>query len=352
MLKKILYFLAIVLIFTACSTSNYDKQALFWYLPSMSIRHAQNLRNYDLVVIDYENWINNPDAIDTLMTNENLKLFMYLNPVEIFEPMWSDKSWSIKLLKELQSKKEWWLYNPQGEKIGLWPGMYTLDMRYDSPEIDSVRYWEFIASRYIEILDDPRLSGCLVDNSWGDDKAGVSWLGWDQGGVDFDGDSIAEVDFSDIDINWARGVNAFLKEIRRAKGRKFKIITNPGNISYTWVDGKQLEHFPYTYHNLEAKNHWEANLQIIKRFKIIIVNPDDEKYFIGLCTALMFDHAYYAKGQNTPYKDYELNLGKARRKIRQKNDSVYFRRFKRGTVYVEKGKKAWIEYNDGKIRLE
>lgn len=349
-MKKITYLLSIIF-FVSCGTSNYEKQALFWYLPTMNIKQAQNLRHYDLIVIDYENWINNPSSIDTLMTNNKLKLFIYLNPTEIFEPMWSDKPWSIKLLAEMQEKPQWWLYNPQGEKIGLWPGMFTLDMRYNSPEIDSLRYWQFIAQKFLEILHDPRLSGCLVDNSWGDDKSGVSWLGWDQGGVDFDRDSIADQDFFEIDQDWSKGVNAFLREIRKAKGKDFLIILNPGNISYTWVDGKQLEHFPYTYHNLDARNHWEANLQIIKSFDIIIVNPDDDDYFLGLCTSLMFD-AYYAKGQNTFFRDYELNLGKARRKMRQLNDSTFFRRFRNGNIYIQNGQNAWIEYKDGTIRKE
>ncbi len=349
-MKKIFFYF--ILVFLLGCDSAYYKTAVFWYLPSMSIRQAQNLREYDLVVIDYENWINNPEAIDTLMTNQNLKLFIYLNPTEIFEPMWSDKPWSIELLREMQEKEGWWLRNPTGKKIGLWPGMYTLDMRYNSPIIDSLRYWQYISLKSIEILDDPRLSGCLVDNSWGDDKSGVSWLGHDQGGVDFNRDNLADTNFKDIDRQWAKGVNAFLREIRKAKGKRFLIITNPGNISYTsWVNGKQLEHFPYTYHNLEARNDWEANLEIAKRFEIIIVNPDDDNYFLGLCTALMLSQ-YYAKGQNTFYEDYELNLGRAITKLRKKNDSTWFRRFKEATIFVQNGQNAWIEYDDGTLRTE
>jgi hypothetical protein len=353
------YVLFAALFLSACSKKDWQqKNGVFWYLPTMTENQAKNLAQYDVVVIDYENFINNPNVIEVLTkSNQDLKIFLYLNPTEIFEPMWDDKPWSIELLKELQKRPNWWMYQPNGEKIGMWTGMKTLNMRADCPLYDGKTYWQFIANEFIHILKDPRIHGCLVDNSWGGDEAGIRWIDTHQGQkFDFDRDGQGDKDYYQIDTQWEAGMKNFFKAIRKAKGKNFPIVANPGNLSYQEeVDGKQFEHFPYSHHHIkEYPDHWEANIFIAKQYKIAFINPDKDNYFLGLCTSVMLDNAIFFDGQNQLYNEekYNLKLGKPLKKMRKMEDNLYARPFENGNVFIRDGQKAWIEYNSGQVRSE
>jgi hypothetical protein len=340
----------------ACTPKDWQqKNGVFWYLPTMTEAQAKNLAQYDVIVIDYENFINNPNSIEVLRkNNQDLKIFLYLNPTEIFEPTWDDKPWSIELLKELQKRPNWWIYQPNGEKIGMWEKMKTLNMRADSPLYDGMPYWQYIANKFIKILDDPRINGCLVDNAWGGDRSGIRWIDTHQGQeFDFNRDAKADKDYYEIDRQWARGMENFLKAIRKAKGKKFIIVANPGNLSYLKeVDGKQFEYFPYTHHHLEHyQNHWEANIFIAQQYQVVFINPTKENYFLGLCTSMMLDNAVFFNDQNQLYQDkYDLKLGKALKKMHKQKNGLYARPFENGNVFIRNGEKAWIEYHSGEVR--
>lgn len=358
MKTKIIFYVLIITFLFACTPKDWQqKNGALWYLPTMTETQAKNLAQYDVIVIDYENFINNPKVIEVLIkNNQELKIFLYLNPTEIFEPMWDDKPWSINLLKELQKHPQWWMHKPNGEKIGMWEKMKTLNMRADCPVYDDQSYWQFIANRFIEILDDPRIVGCLVDNSWGGDKSGICWIDTHQGQeFDFDRDGKADKDYYEIDRQWERGFTNFLKAIRKAKGKEFIIVANPGNLSYLReVDGKQFEYFPYEHHHLEHyQNHWEANIFIARKYDIVFINPSKDNYFLGLCSSVMLDNAVFFNDQNQLYQDkYDLKLGKALRKMKKQKNGLYVRSFENANVFVRDGQKAWIEYHSGQVRSE
>lgn len=357
MKTKIIILILLSTILYSCSSDWEQSKGVFWYLPSMNKSQAENLAQYNIIVLDYENFINNPEVIRSLRQyNPDIKIFLYLNPTEIFEPMWDDKPWSIQLLQELQERPGWWLYQPNGKKIGIWPGMKTLNMRVDAPLYEGKTYWQFIAEKFIKILDNEIITGCLIDNCWGGDASGVSWIDTQQGQeFDFSQNGIADKNYEEIDRQWAKGMENFLKAIRKAKGKNFPIVANPGNLSYLkQVDGKQFEHFPYSYHHLDGfRNDWEANIFIASQYKIAFINPDPEDYFLGLCTSVMIDNAIFFKGQNQFYKEkYDLKLGKPLRKMKNIEPGLYVRPFKHGKVFVREGNKAWIEYNSGAIKTK
>ncbi|MDP3837076.1 MAG: putative glycoside hydrolase [bacterium] len=330
---------------------------VLWYLPTMTDAQAIGLAPYDFIVLDYENFINNPRVIDAMLKlNAELQLYVYLNQTEIFDPMFPDKPWSIKLLAELKKKPQWWIKQPDGKNIGAWKGMKALDMRSDSPKYDGKNYHEWIASKYLEILDDPRINGCLVDNAWGDDSVGISWLATYRGnrGFDFDANGKPDRNYKEINKTWTSGMRTYLQTIRKAKGKDFFIITNPGNLSYIKeTDCKQLEDFPYEYHNLGGRSDLRTNLSIASNFKFAIVNPRTEDYFYGACSARLRDNLFLCVGQNTMYdKKFDLKLGKPKG-IAKIEKGFISRAFENGTVFVSlTEKKSHIEYKDGTKRTK
>ena len=353
-MKKIIFF---ILAWLSGLSVYSQKTGELWYLPTINLYQANNLASYDLLIIDIENIFNNPTMIDQIIENNpKIKIFAYVNPVEIFDPMFSDKPWGIKLLAELKERPQWWLYQPDGQKLGAWTGMKTMDMRIDCPEIDNQKYWQWIAKKYLEVLKDPRFQGCLIDNVWGDDQVGIAWLANYNGqkGFDFDNDHKADTNFQEINLSWTKGMRAFIELIRQTKGDNFIILANPGNLSYREVDGKQLENFPYVFHGLKGASDWEINLMIAKKFKTILINPDLKDYFFGACSAVLLDNAYLCVGQNALYHDYyDLALGEAQGKTKEISAGLWSRKFQNGSVFVQpKEKKSWIEYADGKKRKE
>lgn len=352
-MKKLMFILSFLLLNVSAWS---QKTAALWYLPTMNTYQAMSLAPYDLVVIDIENLFNNSGMLDLMISeNPKIKIFAYLNQTEIFDPMFNDKPWSIKLLEELKQKPQWWLKQPDGKTMGAWTGMKALDMRFDCPEIDGQKYYQWMAAKYLEVLKDPRISGCLLDNSWGDDVAGISWLATYNGnkGFDFNGDKKADTDLGAINASWTKGMKEYIKLIREAKGEDFTIIANPGNLSYKEVDGKQFENFPYIYHQLSPGHDWEANIMIARKFKIAIINPDLKDWFFGAATTMLLDNeAYLCVQQNEPYRDYyDLELGSPLSKTKEIEPGIWSRQFTKGNVFVNpKLKKAWIEYKDGRKR--
>lgn len=346
-----------VAIFHSCNKKEWQqKTGVLWYLPTMSESEAINLAQYDVIVIDYENFINNPGSVDILkVNNPHIKLILYLNQTEIFEPMWNDKPWSIQLLKELNERPAWWLRQPDGSKLGAWYNMYALDMRDNCPTVKGEKYWQFIAKKYLSILKDKRIDGCLIDNCWGDNKTGITWLATykNQKGFDFNRDGKADKNFDEINQAWTKGMKNYIYSIRRAKGDDFIIIANPGNDSYREVDGKQFETFPYPYHDLKGGNDWEVNMRIATKYKVALINPEPQNYFLGLCSSVMQDHFIFFNNQNTLYsEDYDLKLGKALSKMKKIKNNTYVRKFQNGQVFIKNGKKAWINYNNGQTRTK
>jgi len=332
-----------------------QKLASLWYLPSMSSYQAESLSHYDLLIIDPENLFTSSDFLDEIIkSNPKIKIFLYINAVEIFEPMFDDKPWSSEILKELQSKKQWWLYQPNGQKLGAWAGMKTLDMRFDCPEIDGQKYWQWIAQKYLSLLKDPRIKGCLIDNAWGDDNAGIKWLATfnNQNGFDLDRDGYADTNFREINASWTKGVRSFIDLLYKKTGDDFIIITNPGNLSYREVDGKQFEGFPYPHHRIKGGSDWDINMMIAKKFKLAIINPDEKSFLLGAISSVMLDNAYLCVEQNQLYHDYyDLDLGAALKKTKEISRGVWCRQFANGKVFINnKTNKAWIEYKDGDIR--
>lgn len=351
-MRKLLLILALTLYVSSAMS---QRLGVLWYLPTMTTYQADNLAQYSLIIIDPENFFTNPERINEIIKiNPDIKIWLYVNPTEIFEPMFPDKPWSIKLLAELQKKKEWWLYQPDGQKLGAWTGMKALDMRADCPRIYRQRYWQFIAKEYLKIMKDKRITGCLLDNTWGDDRVGIEWLATynNQKGLDLDQDGKADTDFRKINSSWTKGTKLFIRKIHRRKRRNFTIVANPGNLSYREVDGKQFENFPYKYHQLKSSSDWEANMLIARKFDIVIINPDHKDYFFGACSATLIDNAYLCIGQNELYHDYyNLDLGKPKGRKKEVSNGIYSRKFERGSVFIDATtKKAWIIYNDGQKR--
>lgn len=340
--------------------SNFPKTCVLWYLPTLSMKTAETLVGYDQFIGDPEVFGQSADAIKWLREqNPEMEFYCYFNPVEWFNPMFSDKPWSLKMVEFLKTKPAWWLKGTNGEKISFWSGMETMNCAIDCKKyvINGKRqnYIEYSTDEFIKLIGKyPYLSGVLVDNLW--DR--VHWLGnygkniW---GIDRDEDGRAD-DSIKLNLAWRRGLSICIDKLRNYGGVNFLIIGNPGNLAYPKCNGKQFENFPEIYLD-ERDQKYEAWYKNLNHANYLegpnFFNARADNYFFTLCSAALQDNVSFSYLQNTPYdKKYLLNLGVAGREAESVGE-IISRRFKNGEVFVNPGlKTAWINYKNGTIRRE
>jgi len=354
----------IIILFTAAfllalSNGLYgQKTAELWYWPALTLKQAITLVDYDMVVVDHECALTSRESLDYLRKNHpGIKILCYFNAVEWHVPMYPDKFWSMKMLAELKKDSAWWLTGVNGHRLGLYPGMFTMNCCWDSPRIgpDGQNYIEFVTSRYkADILSSYPFDGVLKDNLW---TYPANWFGKKQvPPTEIDRDHDGRPDKADdLNKSWQEGMDYCLKELRQFGGKNFLIIGNPGDLCYRrWLDGVMLENFPDVYRDVSDKKHgaWYKNMRYAASFKDpCIFNARKDNYFFTLCSSVLVDGAYFSYQQNTPYdKKYQLNLGQALGKMRNKG-KIYQRSFQKGTVYIDPERKiSWIKYSNGTER--
>ncbi len=361
MKKVILLFILMTgsIFFSFGQSYNYHGPAIvgFWLYPFLCEKQADDLVGYDIVIIHNEVIYKQSPMIDYLFRkNPNLKLLVYFNPVEWFIPPYEDSPWAKKMVTELNQgeRKNWWLKQPNGQAINFWTSVdgrktNVLDMRINAPKVDGKTYGEFIAERFnSDILKDGRISGVEIDNAW----PNCFWLAnhGENKGLDFDHDGQPDKNAQEIDQAWKEGEANFIKIIRQLKGEDFIIISNPGNLDFTFYqNGKIYEDFPFRYLGDNLNDGWNINMFNASKTGVYsIINARPEKWFFALCSAMLLDSVCFSDIQNAPYRsEYRINLGKpleAQSGNFKKNLPIYSRKYERGTVYVcPHTGKAWIE---------
>lgn len=363
-MKKILSLIALLICLTGVGQKVQGqeyfgpKAVCHWYLPYMSEVQADGLNGYDIIILHNELIYKKSAMLDYLLKqNPEVKLFTYINPVEIFVPQFSDSPWSKKIYQELsqENKTSWWLKQPDGNPIIFWVaanGYKTnmLNMSSDCPPVNGEIYADYIARRACEdVLSDSRISGALLDNVWGY----AYWLSryGENKGLDFNQDGIADTDSVKINLNWRMGTLKFIKKIRELKGPNFILISNPGESSYTYfTNGKQLEDFPFQHLADTLNGAWNINMiNAVKAGEYSILNAKTENWFFGLCSAMLLDKVSFSVGQNMPFKkEYKISLGQPLGpaitiKEIEEDKPIYSRSYEKGIVFVEpKTKKSWI----------
>lgn len=332
----------------------------YWYLPTMTNSQAKNLANYDILVVDPEIKFNNPEALKIIRSvHPSIKLLVYGNPMEIFDPMFPDKPWGIKILDDLKENyADFFLTQSDGSPARFWPGAVMTNITEACPRIKNLNFREYYTEKFLALQKDGDYDGALFDNAW----INPFWLASYNHNSDLDIDNNSRADEEKFfNANWNAGWEKFLRSIRKNCGRNFIIITNPGNLGYLrWVNGKMIENFPDSTLSDRGKGltPFEKNLlQVDNKKKYNIFNSkqnrNEDNAFFVLVSTLLRDNVCFAYAQNKLFEArFQLNLGKAKTVAKRLEDdkNVFYRRFKAGTIYVNvKTETAWIEYHDGKI---
>ena len=283
---------------------------LRWDIPTNEV---ENLAKWDLVILDMENQVTNPDKIRRIrQLNPNIKILAYVTSQEI-----KDNNLGVMRAK-LKSgiSDSWYLRRGNGDKISFWPGTTMLNPTDLCPLSGGQRWNQYLAGFVNrEVLSTGLWDGVFYDNAWGD----LTWFTGNNVDLNFDG----QIDF-DINKHWNTGMTDLFNLTRDFFSSNYIIVGNAMTREYANnLNGMMYENF---------QNHiWRDVMYAIKtemagniKPRIIIINAnanntgnrqDYRTMRYGLGSALIggayysFDDGDKSHSQTWWYDEYNVKLG-------------------------------------------
>jgi len=338
-----------------------------WTSPVMYANNLPALARHDIVVADLENMFNNRGALLELKRmNPNLKLLAYSNPMEIWTIKYPTRPWQNKIIDEIVNNRPEWLLRTvvRDNKKGwyqnyatFWPGMVMINMSITCPKVSGEIYVEWMAKKISqEILSDPIWDGYFQDNG----TINIAWLYRDEKEkLDINGDGVPDKDDL-VDASWKRGVEKYLKIIRKAQKpkkhfwsflrrkktpeRDFKIISNKGDTNLLQlVDGKFFELFPNNYLGDNWAGGWLQCMENAQKTgPMTVFQVDRATINFGLASALLLDNVYFGIGQDDAgiFPELYLETGRPLGKFYRVKNNTWLRKYERVIIRVEPLKRS------------
>jgi hypothetical protein len=322
----------LVLLILSLSAKAQVKYATYWLAPSMTMNMAEKLSHDSLLIIDFENLINNHKVIEEIKRlNPKIKILGYANQMEVWSSERPDRPLANTLRTQLP--KAYSLKRTDGKPVVFWPGMQTMNLSDNCPRVDNKKYNEYYAQWLIkQVLSDSLIDGFFADN-------GTSTIAWVDRLIDSNNDRKAD-DPKALNAAWKSGMTKFLELIREEKGEDFIIITNKGERTFCLINnGVMFEKFPNKYLGDIKADGWYQCLENARHAgPYTIFQVDFKNLEFGLASSLLLDNVYIAVGQNLPFPEkIRPATGKPLGPMYKKN-GVYYRdyEFVKVEVYPEK----------------
>ncbi len=278
---------------------------------SISDIEAIELSKWDLLILDMENQINNPEKIKKIRElNPDIKILAYITIQEIRN---SCDSNNIKLRCELLSKinDSNYLKDTNGNKLSFWLNSNLLNVS---------GIWNEILPNFVKdkIYSSGLWDGIFYDNSWGN----ISWF--NNGNIDIDNDYDLD-DKTFIDSLWKSGILKAISQTRILTNNNFIIIGNSIEdtdiLSHT--NGTMIENFSTkSWKNIMPlylqNTSFTPNISIINSNTANTGNQNDyKKMRYGLTNTLLgngyfaFDYGDLDHAQLYWYDEYDTKIGKS-----------------------------------------
>ena len=167
----------------------FPKKANYFLRWELSDAEATELAKWDLVILDMEHQIKNPDKILKMrQLNPNIVILAYVATQEIRDDLEIMKPY-VPLRYELYQgiKPEWWLKRSNGQSVTWWPRTLMLNLTDRAPQAGGQQWGGYLADFVAnKILASGLWDGMFFDNTWN------SLTGMIGNDLDIDGDGAAE----------------------------------------------------------------------------------------------------------------------------------------------------------------
>ncbi len=303
----------------------YPRLANYFLKWTISDAEVQELAKWDLLVLDMEVQTNSRAQLEKIRKlNPSIIILAYINSVEQVDNPEDYNQAEMRNFFARGFKSDWWLLDPNGNKISNWPYNSMLNLTNGAAvNISGERYNDYLANFVVrEIKASGLWDGVYYDNTWGD----VSWV--NQGNIDANNDSLRD-DTHNLDVAWSSGFKKVLAKTRELAGPEFIIVGN-GNVYDPYqplLNGMMLESFPSPWENGGT---WTGSMKTYFRLPTLNVNPkisliniynknqaDYRRFRFGLTSTLLgdgfysYDYDVTNHGQTWWYDEYDVTLGSA-----------------------------------------
>ncbi len=294
------------------------KLANLYFDWNLDDNEVKELAKWDVVVVDMENQLRNPEALRMLKKlNPRIIILAYISMQEV---SFSEATKSGELRNKLKAgiSDSWYIYGVNGQRYSPWPGNYLMNVTEKCPEVNGKKWNTYVANFVgTEILSSGLWDGVFYDNAWG----GIDW--YTRGKADFDRDGTADGSPDDL---WKEGIKTILNQTKRNAPPNALVVINqgPGHREYrSESNGALLETFP--------ASGWNNGMQIYDfqsaagpQPKVMLINAnthntgartDYKAMRFGLGSALLkngyfsFDYGDQAHNQTWWYDEYAVELG-------------------------------------------
>ncbi|MEA3249123.1 MAG: putative glycoside hydrolase [Patescibacteria group bacterium] len=225
-------------------SDKYVRSANYYLRAGSDIRaeHYPLLARYDLLVLPAEAQVYNRYMFSRLRElNPDITILAYV-PSKSYNHAWGDS-----LHRDLANRidSSWWLTDPDGQRISIWPGTEMLN---------TVSPWSRELPKFVseEIWSTGLWDGIFYDEF----SANISWVngGW----IDIHRDGQKD-DPHLADVAWERATVNMLRETRTLLGPSAVIMTNGDSTAslQPFVNGRMFESFPTPWH---GQGRWQDSV--------------------------------------------------------------------------------------------
>lgn len=321
----LLIFFCPLILRAAALPASYPRKANYFLKWEINEAEVKELAKWNLLILDMEVQENSREQIEKIRKiNPSIIILAYINSVELINDVDDYRNASLRNYLASGLSDDWWLEDPQGNKITNWPENSMLNLTDGAKSDSSGKHFNDYLPEFVvkEIKSSGLWDGVFFDNTWGD----VSWI--NGGNIDADNDGQKDLAFT-LDSAWALGFKKVLTRTRELAGKDFIIVGN-GRVYEGYqklLNGMMLEDFPSVWENggtwlgsMKTYLHLPSvnatpNISVINSFN---KNQADYRYFrYGLTSTLLgdgfysFDYDVSNHSQTWWYDEYDVELGPA-----------------------------------------
>lgn len=351
------FFINPVGVSAAGGTQKPPKLVNFWLGWQLTSENAKELSKWDFVVLDMDQQGRHPEQIRELRKlNPNIRIIAYIDSSNIASARFVQETYlpGYKLAHHLP--ESWFLHRGK-ERVGYWPGAWTLNMTEQSPKDEKGQRWMEYLPEFIqnELWSTGLWDGFFLDNA----LIGPTWFV--NGGLDMNGDGKADAD-ADVNASWKSGWTKMAQDLRKRLGTRAIIVGNGAYEYGPYVNGILFEDFPiYGWasgmkgYTASVKSNQQPTFTCVNTNAKNIDNPADYKAMrLGLMSTMLSD-GYYSfdfgnknHGQTWWYDEYDANIGLASGEMTSMTaksssniiEGVWWREYEKGAVVVNSTSKT------------
>lgn len=212
----------------------YPRTANYFLDPEISDAEAEELSQWDIVILGVETSYTSPNAFTIMRENNpDIIILSYVASEEVQVKHLSNtdrRDPLYQLFNRLNSRGHWFLKDADGNYLNFYPGsrMINVTTRWKKALPDFVT--KKVLKKYPKKWDGVFYDNCFNDVAWVDDNIDVNRDG--------------EADFwKTADAQWKDGMRSIMKRTRK-KNPNSIIVCNSNGDYYTYINGRMIEAFP------------------------------------------------------------------------------------------------------------